>query len=83
MASATIVFNSACPGGAHISLDVTINAGQTRTFSYTADEVRSAISVAEIREVALTMAKFHCGGMTRAQAKAELDPPGISVSTSS
>lgn len=61
MATGTIVLNSICAGTGHVALDVTIG-GTTRTFNYSSDEIRVALTLADMRDAALTLAKFHCGG---------------------
>lgn len=81
MATATITLQSVCAGGDHLVMRLTIGANNF-DYNVTDDEVRATITPAERRAAMLTMARFHCQGMTRAQAKAELDPPGISVVTS-
>lgn len=80
MASATITLQSVCAGGDHIVLRLTIGA-QNFDFPFGVDELRQAISAEERKEAVSVITRFHCGGMTKAQAKAELQSPGIAVTT--
>ena len=68
----TITLDSVCSGGDHITLGVTVNGGQTRTFAFNVDDAREPIGADEIRSTALTIVKLHCKGMSKAQAKASL-----------
>ncbi len=81
MASATITGIAQCDGGEHVTLRLTIGA-QNFDFAYTMDEMLGGIPSEDRREAMLIMAKFHCSGMTKAQARTELVSPGISVVTS-
>jgi hypothetical protein len=81
LASATITLQSVCAGGDHVTLRLTVGA-QTFDFHYGIDELRENISTDDRREAVRTITRFHCGGMTKAQAKAELQGTGISVATS-
>lgn len=81
MASATITLQAVCDGGDHATLRLTVGAN-TFDFTYEVDELRAGISAEQRREVVATIVRFHCGGMSKAQAKAELQNGGISVSTS-
>lgn len=81
MASATIVSTAICAGGDHVTTRTTIGAS---TFDYVwqIDDLRQALSADDVKTATSIMARFHCQGMTKAQAKAELVSPGISVVTS-
>jgi hypothetical protein len=81
MATVNITFISVCDGGDHLQIGVQVGLGQTRTFSYTVDELRGAIPLEDIRNAALLLMRLHCGGMTKAQARTELQA-GIQVVTS-
>ncbi len=80
MASATITLQSACAGGDHLVVRLTVGANNF-DFQYTMDEMRDTITAEERRAATSIIARFHCQGMTKAQARAELESPGISVST--
>lgn len=81
MASATIVGTGVCAGGNHVSTRTTVGA-QTWDFQWTADELLQVLNDDEVKIATLLLARLHCRGMTKAQAKAELVSPGISVVTS-
>lgn len=81
MASATIISTAICAGGEHVSTRTTIGA-QTFDYQWTVDELRQALSTEDVKTATNIMMRFHCQGMTKAQAKAELVSPGISVVTS-
>lgn len=81
MATGTIVLQSVCAGGDHVTIRLTVGA-QTFDNTYNVDELRNAISADEIRAATSIITRFHCQGMTKAQAKTELQSPGIAVSTS-
>lgn len=82
MATATITSVSYCPGGDHAVLRLTVGA-QNFDFTFHVDEIVGLqITNVERRELLRLMAGFHCFGMTKAQTKAELASPGISVVTS-
>ena len=81
MATATISLQSVCAGGDHVTVRLTVGA-QNFDYAYNVDELREAISSEQRKDAVLTIMRFHCGGMTKAQAKAELQSPGIAVSTS-
>jgi len=81
MATATITLQSVCDGGDHVVLRLTVGAN-TFDYSYHVDELREVITEEQRRKAVSIITRFHCGGMTKAQAKAELQAPGIAVSTS-
>ena len=81
MASATITLQSVCAGGDHVNVRLTVGA-QNFDFNYGIDELRETITPEERRLATSVIARFHCQGMTKAQAKTELTSPGISVVTS-
>lgn len=81
MASASITLQSVCDGGDHVKLRLTVGAN-TFDFDYNIDELRQSITAEDRREAVLTITRFHCSGMTKAQAKTELESPGIQVTTS-
>ncbi len=81
MASATITLQSVCAGGDHVVVRRTIG-GNSVDFSFSVDQLREPITQVDQREALQTIIRFHCQGMTKAEAKAELEPPGISVVTS-
>ncbi len=80
MASATITLQSVCAGGDHVVLRLTVGA-QTFDFNYNIDDLNDPITPEERQQAVSIITRFHCGGMTKAQAKTELTSPGISVST--
>jgi hypothetical protein len=80
MAAALIKLQSACAGGEHVVIRLTIGANNT-DFNYQADDFVGPIaSFEEKRVFALILSRWHCQGMTRAQMKAELQN-GIDVTT--
>jgi len=81
MATATISLQSVCSGGEHCVVRLTVGA-QNFDFSYPISELNNAITPEERRLATSIITRFHCGGMTKVQAKAELQSPGIAVSTS-
>ena len=81
MATAIITMTAACAGGNHLTVTVRINGGAIRTFGYSVDDMREPITTEAIQDTELLMARFHCAGMTRAQAKTALQA-GITVATS-
>lgn len=80
MATGTITSLSVCPGGEHLNVRLAVGA-QNFDFSYEIDELRAAITTDDRRAAVLAMIKFHCGGMTKVAARAQLASPGISVVT--
>lgn len=81
MAAATITLQSVCAGGDHVVVRLTVGA-QNFDFAYTISDLNNAITPEERQLATSIIARFHCGGMTKAQAKTELTSPGISVVTS-
>lgn len=81
MATAAITLQSVCAGGDHVKLRLTVGA-QSFDFNYDVDELREPITAEQRRDAVSIITRFHCGGMTKAQAKTELTSPGISVVTS-
>ena len=81
MATATITLQSVCAGGNHVTVRLTVGA-QNFDFTYMIDELDNPITAEERRLATSIITRFHCQGMTAAQAKAELVSPGISVVTS-
>ncbi len=79
MASATISLLSVCAGGEHVNVRLTVGANDF-DFSYEVSELLETITAAERRQVTSIMSRFHCQGLTKAQAKAEL-LAGIQVTT--
>ncbi len=79
MASATISLLSACAGGEHVNVRLTVGANNF-DFSFAIDQLRDAITAEERQLVTSVMARFHCQGMTKAEAKTELQA-GIQVTT--
>lgn len=81
MANATITMQAVCAGGEHVTVRLTVGA-QNFDFVYDVSELNQAITAEERRQAVSIITRFHCGGMTKAGAKAELQSPGISVVTS-
>lgn len=81
MATATITMQSVCAGGDHVTVRLTVGA-QNFDFNFGVDELRDPITADDRRLATSIMTRFHCQGMTKAQARAELQSPGISVVTS-
>lgn len=81
MASGTITLQSVCAGGDHVSVRLTVGA-QTFDYNYLIDDLNAPITAEDRRLAVSVITRFHCGGLTKAQAKAELQSPGISVVTS-
>ncbi len=81
MASATITLQSICAGGEHCVVRLTVGA-QDFDFNFPISELNNPISAEERKAATSIIARFHCGGLTKAQAKTELQSPGIAVSTS-
>lgn len=81
MATGTIVLQSICAGGEHATVRLTVGA-QNFDFTYGVGELDDPITAADRREAVKTIVRFHCGGMTAAQTRTELQSPGISVVTS-
>lgn len=80
MATATITGISVCAGGEHVTLRLTIGANNFN-FRYDMEELTGGIPMDDRRLATLIMAKFHCTGMTKAQARTALQG-GIDVVTS-
>lgn len=72
---------SVCAGGDHVTIRLTAGV-QTFDFTYSIDELRESITAEQRREAVSVITRFHCQGMNKAQAKAELAAPGINVVTS-
>lgn len=68
MATVSIILSSACAGGGHLSLGVTVN-GNPQTIAYTVDEILQAEPADLIHDLVLALLRLHCQGMTRAQAR--------------
>lgn len=81
MASATITLLGVCPGGDHVNVRLTAG-GQDFDFWYEIGELNNPITADERKSACSIITRFHCQGLTKAQAKAELQSPGISVVTS-
>lgn len=81
MATANILLQNACAGGNHITLQLTIGAN-TFNYQFLADDLIVALSDEDRQRATLAMAKFHCRGMTRAEARTAL-MSGITVTTTS
>jgi hypothetical protein len=79
MASATITGVHVCGGGEHVVLRLTVGA-QNFDFSYEMDELIGGIPPDDRRLATLVIAKFHCTGMTKAQARTAL-AGGVDVET--
>lgn len=80
MATAVISLNSICAGGGHVHLNLQVNGGQTRVLQFDADEIRRNFTLEEIETAAIVLARFHCMGMTRAEARNALQA-GVTVTT--
>lgn len=81
MATAAITLQSVCAGGDHCVVRLTVGA-QSFDFPFNIDELNLPITADERRNAVSIITRFHCGGMTKVEAKAELQSPGISVVTS-
>lgn len=81
MSTATIHQQAICAGGDHITLRLTVGAN-TFDFVYDVTDLTSPITAEERKMAVSVMTRFHCGGMSKTAAKAELQSPGISVVTS-
>ncbi len=79
MASATISLLSVCTGGEHVNVRLAVGANDF-DFSFEVAELLVAISPEERKQVTSIMSRFHCQGLTKVQAKAEL-LAGIQVTT--
>ena len=82
MASLTIISTAICSGGEHVTIQTAIVGGPTFSATYQVDELRAALTLEEAKAASLTLARWHCTGMTKAQAKTALTTPGILVVTS-
>ena len=80
MATATISLQSVCAGGDHVTVRLTVGA-QNFDYGYEISELNEPITAEQRKDAVSVITRFHCGGMTKAQAKAELTLPGIVVST--
>lgn len=80
MAEATITGIAVCAGGEHVTLRLTVGANNF-DFVYAMDELTGGISAEDRRQATLIMAKFHCTGMNKSQARTAL-AGGIDVVTS-
>lgn len=81
MSVADINLQEICGGGNHITLRLTVGA-QTFDFPYMTDEVLGPIDQDMRRTFVLVASRFHCLGMTNAEARAAMQA-GITVTTSS
>lgn len=81
MATATIISTGVCAGGNHLGTRTTIGA-QNFDHTWLIDDLRVALTAEDVYLATSILTRFHCQGMTKAQAKAELVSPGISVVTS-
>lgn len=81
MASATITLLNVCSGGEHVNVRLAVGA-QNFDFSFPISDLIVPISAEERQIVTSVITRFHCQGLTKAQAKTELTSPGISVVTS-
>ena len=81
MASATIVLKSVCAGGDHVVVTLTVGA-QSFDYNYDISELNEPITPEQRKLAVSVITRFHCGGMTKAETKTELQPPGIAVATS-
>lgn len=80
MAEATITGVAVCAGGEHVTLRLTVGANNF-DFRYDMEELVGGIGADDRRQAVLTIAKFHCTGMTKAQARTAL-AGGVDVVTS-
>jgi hypothetical protein len=82
MATATITLQSVCgAGGEHCIIRLTVGANNF-DFTFAISDLNNPITADERQLATSIITRFHCGGMTKLEAKAELQPPGISVVTS-
>lgn len=80
MAEATITGIAVCGGGEHVTLRLTVGANNF-DFTYETAELIGGISADDRRQATLIMAKFHCIGMNKSQARTAL-AGGVDVVTS-
>lgn len=76
MATLAYSLDTACTGGGHAHVDVSLNGGAAQHFTYTVDELRSPLSALTQDErefAALVIAKLHLAGMTKVQARNALN----------
>jgi hypothetical protein len=81
MATATITTLGTCAGGDHVRIRFTVGANNF-DYDYLIEELNEPISPEQRRIAISVFTRFHCTGMTKAETKTELQPPGISVVTS-
>ena len=82
MATATISLISICDGGEHCVVRLTVGANNF-DYTYPVSELNDPIISEQRKDAVSVITRFHCGGMTKAQTKAELQPPGLLVTTTS
>lgn len=74
----SITFDSACSGGGHTALAVSVNGGASRALHADTDDLLVPLSADERHQLAEMLVRAKVGGMTRAQARAAM-LAGISV----
>lgn len=62
----------ACAGGEHVAITVQKDGGAIRTFLYTATDLLDQLTDEQLETAALVVLRMHCQGMTRLQARNEL-----------
>lgn len=80
MATISYTFVSRCPGGCHVTLDVSFNGGQARRITYDIDTLRVSLSELTIDEreaLALLNLRIHIAGKTRPQIATEFGSPVV------
>lgn len=74
----SITYDSACAGGGHTTLAVSIDAGASRALHVDTDELLVPLTPDERHQLAEMLVRAKVGGMTRAQARTAM-LAGISV----
>lgn len=72
MAAVAINFVSACLGGTHIIVTVSIDGGPVRQFILSDDDIRTPISADDQLDALRALLRIHMRGKTRLEAKADL-----------
>lgn len=68
----TIVFDHFCAAEGHVTVNVTLQGGGTRSFTYDVPELRTPLTWAEAEPIISTLIRAHMRGLTANQARTEL-----------
>lgn len=73
-----ITLQGICTGQNHLHMDVTVN-GNTRNYTFEADEILAPITEEMIRDTIVTVLRLHLRGLTKLQARNTLQA-GVNLS---